>query len=88
MIKNESLINQRTHNEEDDGYYMDPTYYSYPAERSSTRIAEAREKTSRIPSKTPPKQKFEGVYPPPRKNLVRPSQNVPPKPVVPQPAPV
>jgi len=73
---------------EEDGYYIDPSYYAYPAERSSTRIAEAREKASRLPSRTPPKQKFEGVFPPPRKNQVKAGQNLPPKQVVPQLPPV
>jgi len=70
------------------GYYADPCYPAYPVERSSTHIAEAREKASRLPSKTPPKQKFEGVFPPPCKNQFRPGQNLPPKQVAPQPAPV
>jgi hypothetical protein len=74
--------------EEDEDIYADPTYQVYPAERSSTRIAEARNKASKVPAKGPPKQKFEGVFPP-RKNqpLEKPVQNFPPKQVRPPPVP-
>ncbi len=65
------------------GYYADPDYQTYPAERTSTRIAEARDRASRIPTRPPPRQKFEGVFPPPRKNQVKPAQPLPPKQAVP-----
>ncbi len=74
-------------NEGEYGYYVDPTYQAYPAERSSTRIAEAREKASRMPIKASPKVKFEGVFPPSRKIQNKPGQNLPPKQAVPLPAP-
>ena len=67
--------------EDDDDFYADPAYQVYPAERSSTRIAEARNKASKLPAKGPLKQKFEGVFPPSRKNQLqeKPVQNFPPK---------
>jgi len=77
--------------EEEEDYYAEPAYEVYPAERSSTRIAAAREKASQMPGKVPPKQKFEGVFPPPRK--VQPTANPPaiqptrPPPVPAPPAP-
>jgi hypothetical protein len=72
----------------DDGYYAEPIYKAYPAEWSSTHISEAREKAARLPNKPLPKQRFEGVFPPPLKKPARPTQNTPAKPVVPTPAPV
>src|SRR6266568_2880939 len=60
--------------EEDEG--CDDIYYqAYPAERTSTRISEARDKSSKLPMKPQPKSRFEGVFPPPRKNPVKPTQN-------------
>src|SRR6266581_6348723 len=68
---------------EADSEECDDTYYhAYPAERTSTRISEARDKSSRLPSKPQPKPRFEGVFPPPRKNPVRPTQAMPNKPEV------
>jgi hypothetical protein len=64
--------------EDEEDYYEDPAYEVYPAERSSTRIAEARERASRMPGKAPPREKFEGVFPPPRKE--QPTQP-PPQPI-------
>ena len=61
------------------GYYADPAYQTYPAERTSTHIGEARDKASRIPTRPPPRQKFEGVFPPPHKNQAKPAQQLSPK---------
>jgi len=70
--------------DEEGGNYAEPVYPVYPVERSSTRIAEAREKASRMPGKTPPKEKFEGVFPPSRK--MKPIQNYPSKQASPPPS--
>src|SRR6267378_7909882 len=70
--------------EEDEG--CDDIYYqAYPAERTSTRISEARDKSSKLPMKPQPKPRFEGVFPPPRKNPVKPTQNTFNKPEIPKP---
>ena len=71
----------------DDEDCDDIYYHAYPAERTSTRIAEAREKSSKLPSKPQPKQRFEGVFPPPRKSPVKPTQHSYNKPEVPRPLP-
>jgi len=85
---NRTYEEEQYEDEDDYGYYVDPTYQSYPAERSSTRIAEACENSSRLPIKPQPKQRFEGVYPPQRKTQIRPGQNLPTKPIItPTPAP-
>jgi hypothetical protein len=69
--------------EDEEDYYEDPAYEVYPAERSSTRIAEARERASRMPGKAPPREKFEGVFPPPRKErpIAKPPTQPPPQPI-------
>lgn len=42
------------HEDEEEDYYAEPAYEVYPAERSSTQIAQAHEKASQIPEKAPP----------------------------------
>src|SRR6266446_5891620 len=66
------------------GHYAEPVYPVYPVEHSNTCIAEAQEKASRILGKTPPKEKFEGVFPSSCK--MKPIQNYPSKQASPPPS--
>jgi len=67
--------------EDEDEYYAEPAYEAYPVQRTSTRIANARERASQMPGRVPPpRQKFEGVFPPPRKDRNRPAANPPAQP--------
>ena len=74
--QNEEYEHDYEDDEEEEDYYAEPAYEVYPAERSSTHIAAAKEKASQMSGKVPPKQKFEEVFPPPRK--VQPTANPPP----------